>query len=155
MQERVKNWLNRKNDGVAALIGVEAWVGKAVDHTILELIKMRVSQINGCAFCLHMHVTDARKMGETEMRLHLLNGWRDSSLYTDRERAALAWTEALTRVADTGAPDEDYALVQANFTETEQVHLSLAIGMINLWNRLQVGFRAAHPPVVHSAATAA
>ncbi|ASG23594.1 alkylhydroperoxidase [Nitrospirillum viridazoti CBAmc] len=137
------------------LAASNALKASGLEPALLELVKIRASQINGCAFCLHMHVTDARKMGETEMRLHLLNAWRDSSLYTDRERAALAWTEALTRVADTGAPDEDYALVQANFTEAEQVQLSLAIGIINLWNRLQVGFRAAHPPVAHIQGAAA
>ena len=87
-----------------------------------------------------MHVTDARSHGETEMRLHMLNAWRESSLYSNRERAALAWTEALTLVAETGAPDADYALVEAAFTEREQGHLSQAIGAINLWNRLRSVF---------------
>ncbi len=115
-----------------------------LEHSLLELVKIRASQINRCAFCIHMHVTDARKMGETEMRIYMLNAWRESTLYTDRERAALAWTEALTLIAETGAPDEDYALVKAQFTETEQVNLSFAIGAINTWNRLQVGFRVPH-----------
>ncbi|HYZ23703.1 MAG TPA: carboxymuconolactone decarboxylase family protein, partial [Rhodopila sp.] len=111
----------------------------------IHLVEMRASQINGCAFCIHMHATEARAQGESEMRLYMLNAWRESSLYTPRERAALAWTEALTRLADTGAPEEDYELLKAHFTEAEQVNLTLAIGAINTWNRLQVGFRAAHP----------
>ena len=117
----------------------------SVPLTVRELVKVRVSQINGCAFCIHMHATDLRKHGESEMRLYMLNAWRESTLYTPRERAALAWTEALTRVSETGAPDEDYALLQAEFTEAEQVNLTFAIGAINVWNRVQVGFRAAHP----------
>jgi alkylhydroperoxidase family enzyme len=91
-----------------------------------------------------MHTTDLRKHGESEMRLYMLNAWRESPLYTARERAALAWTEALTRVSETGAPDADYELTKAEFTESEQVNLTYAIGSINTWNRLQVGFRALH-----------
>ena len=119
--------------------------GKHNLDLIVELIKLRASQINGCAFCIHMHTTEARAHGETEMRLYMLNAWRESSLYTERERAALAWTEALTLVAETGAPDADYVLLASAFGDAEQVQLTLAIGAINLWNRLQVGFRAAHP----------
>lgn len=154
MQERVKNWLNRKNEGVAALIGVEAWVGKAVDHTILELIKTRVSQINGCAFCLHMHSADALKAGESVARLVLLDAWEESALYTPRERAALAWAEALTRVADTHAPDAAWEAVRAHFSEDEAIALSIAIGMINTWNRLAIGFRVQHPADNATAAAA-
>jgi AhpD family alkylhydroperoxidase len=116
-----------------------------LDHNLLELVKLRASQINQCAFCIHMHTTDLRKHGESEMRLYMLNAWRESPLYTARERAALAWTEALTLVAKTGAPDADYELIKAEFTEAEQVNLTFAIGAINTWNRLQVGFRALHP----------
>ena len=119
---------------------------------LLELVKLRASQINGCAFCLHMHATDARARGMNEFRIHLLPAWRESTLYSERERAALAWTEALTLVASTGAPDADYALVENEFTETERTHLTLAIGAINLWNRVQVGFRAAHPEGAHHVA---
>lgn len=112
---------------------------------MLELVMLRASQVNGCAFCIHMHATDARAHGETEMQLHMLSAWRESPLYSDRERAALAWTEALTLVAGTGAPDADYNLIKGAFTESEQVNLTLLIGTINLWNRLQVGLRAVHP----------
>jgi AhpD family alkylhydroperoxidase len=116
-----------------------------LEHSLLELVKTRASQINGCAFCLHMHTKDARANGETEERLHLLNAWRESPLYSDRERAALAWTEALTLVAETHAPDEDYAELSRHFTPVEQVNLTLLIGAINTWNRLAIGFRSIHP----------
>jgi len=116
-----------------------------LEHSLLELVKTRASQINGCAFCLHMHTKDARANGETEERLHLLNAWRESPLYSDRERAALAWTEALTLVDETHAPDEDYAELSRHFTPVEQVNLTLLIGAINTWNRLAIGFRSIHP----------
>ncbi len=116
-----------------------------LEHSLIELVKMRASQINGCAYCIHMHSTDARKSGETEMRLYMLNAWRESTLYTARERAALAWTESLTLIAATSAPDSDYDLVKAEFSEAEQVNLTMLIGAINAWNRLAIGFRMAHP----------
>ncbi|MQQ10343.1 carboxymuconolactone decarboxylase family protein [Epibacterium sp. SM1979] len=116
-----------------------------LEHSLVELVKLRASQINGCAFCIHMHTHDARAHGETEDRMHLLNAWRESSLYSPRERAALGWTEALTRLADTGAPDADYAAIAEEFTEREQIALSLLIAAINSWNRIAVGFRTPHP----------
>jgi AhpD family alkylhydroperoxidase len=116
-----------------------------LEHSLLELVKTRASQINGCAFCLHMHTKDARANGETEERLHLLNAWRESPLYSDRERAALAWTEALTLVSETHAPDEDYEELSRHFTPEEQVKLTLLIGAINTWNRIAIGFRSIHP----------
>lgn len=146
MTPRVRNHFKHIPDGLKAMMAVEASVAASgLEHGLVELVKLRASQINGCAFCIHMHVTDARAHGETEMRLHMLNAWRESPLYTDRERAALAWTEALTLLAETGAPDEDFAMVKAQFSEAEQVNLTLAIGAINLWNRLQVGLRSVHP----------
>ncbi|CAO3438742.1 carboxymuconolactone decarboxylase family protein [Azospirillum doebereinerae] len=146
MTPRLENHFKAAPDAIKAMMAVEASIrASGLEHSLLELVKMRASQINGCAFCLHMHATDARAHGETEMRLYLLSAWRDSTLYNERERAALAWTEALTRVAETGAPDPDYDLVKRAFTDGEQVNLTMAIGAINLWNRLQVGFRAAHP----------
>jgi len=123
-----------------------------LEFSLLELVKMRASQINGCAFCLHMHSQDARKAGETEDRLHLLAAWRESSLYTPRERAALAWTESLTRVADTAAPDADYEPLKAHFTEQEIVWLTMMIVAINGWNRLAVAFRSQHPRTWKAAA---
>jgi AhpD family alkylhydroperoxidase len=131
---------------IKAMIGLEAAVvGSGLEHSLIELVKMRASQINGCAYCLHMHSQDARAAGESEERLYLLSAWRESSAYTDRERAALAWTEALTLLAETGAPDADYQAMREHFDEAEAVKLTLLIGVINVWNRLAVGFRAQHP----------
>ena len=112
-----------------------------LEPSLLELVKLRASQINGCAFCLDMHARDARKMGESEERIYMLDAWRESPLYSDRERAALAWTESLTLVAATRAPDADYAMVKAAFSDEEQVKLTMAIVTINAWNRLNVAFR--------------
>lgn len=117
-----------------------------LDPFLYELVKTRASQINGCAYCLHMHTQDARKMGETEMRLYLLSAWRESSLYTPAERAALAWTEALTLVSQTGAPDADYEGLREHFSEHQIVALTLLITTINTWNRFAIGFRSQHPP---------
>ncbi|WP_445501271.1 carboxymuconolactone decarboxylase family protein [Microvirga sp. G4-2] len=116
-----------------------------LEHSLFHLVKVRASQINGCAYCIHMHTKEARAQGETEERLYLLDAWRESPLYSDRERAALAWTEALTLIAQTHAPDEDYALLNAHFTPEEQVKLTVLIGAINTWNRLAIGFRSIHP----------
>ncbi|MGL4966631.1 MAG: carboxymuconolactone decarboxylase family protein [Inquilinus sp.] len=130
-------------EGAKAMLAVEAAIGKSgLDHGLIELVKLRASQINGCAFCIHMHATDAVKLGESDMRLHLLSAWRESPVFTDRERAALNWTESLTKIAETGAPDADYALLKTHFNDAEIGHLTLLIGAINLWNRVQVGLRA-------------
>lgn len=132
--------------GYKALSAVQDYVdGCGLEHSLLELVKTRASQINGCAFCIEMHTRDARKAGESEERLYLLSAWRESPLYTDRERAALAWTEALTLVSETHAPDEVYEEARAQFSEVELANLSVAIGMINMWNRLAIGFRLIHP----------
>ena len=107
-------------EGVKKMIELEDLLRESgLEYSLYELVKMRASQINGCAFCLHMHSKDARAAGETEERLYLLNAWRESSLYTPRERAALAWTEALTLVAQTGAPDADYEGLKPHFSEVE------------------------------------
>jgi AhpD family alkylhydroperoxidase len=146
MTPRLKTPFKAVPDGIKAMLALEAsFETGGLEQRLRELVKLRASQINGCAYCIHMHATDARKHGESEMRLYMLNAWRESPLYSDRERAALAWTEALTLVAATGAPDADYDLVKAQFSEAEQAQLTLLIGAINLWNRLQVGFRAQHP----------
>jgi AhpD family alkylhydroperoxidase len=116
-----------------------------LEASLMELVKIRASQINGCAFCLHMHTAEARKAGEMEERLYLLDAWRDSPLYSERERAALAWTEALTLLPVTHAPDDVYNEMAAQFSEQEQVTLTLLIVAINSWNRVQAGFRAVHP----------
>jgi len=116
-----------------------------LEHSLIELVKTRASQINGCAYCIHMHTKDARANGESEERLYLLSAWRESPLYSERERAALAWTEALTLIAKTHAPDEDYEELSRHFTPEEQVKLTLLIGAINTWNRIAIGFRSIHP----------
>jgi AhpD family alkylhydroperoxidase len=129
-----------------ALLALQATVDRCgLEKPLLELVKIRASQINKCAFCLHMHTRDARKVGVSEERIYLLDAWQESPLYTDRERAALAWTEALTLLPETGAPDEVYAGVAEQFSEAEIVSLTLAIGAINLWNRFGVGFQLVHP----------
>ena len=114
-----------------------------LEASLLELVKTRASQINGCAFCLQMHTRDARKLGETDERLHLLAAWREAQIYTPRECAALAWTEALTLLTDGHAPDEVYAQVRAQFSDEEIAKLTLAIAVINSWNRIAVGLRFA------------
>lgn len=133
-------------EGIKKMVELEDVLkNSGLEYSLYELVKMRASQINGCAFCLHMHSKDARAAGETEERLHLLPAWRESSLYTPRERAALAWTEALTNVAQTGGPDADYEGLKPHFSEVEIVNLTLLIGLINSWNRLAVGMRNQHP----------
>ena len=146
------SWFKAAPGAYEALRGVEAYIQKCgLERSLMELVKMRASQINGCAYCLDMHSKDARRAGETEQRLYLLNAWRESPLYSDRERAALSWTEALTRVADTHAPDDAYDEVRAQFGGAELVNLTTLIGMINLWNRLAIGFRSQHPITVKAA----
>ena len=139
------NFMARKNGGIDALVAVEQWIAKSFDPKLLELVKVRVSQINGCANCLHMHRQDAIKLGETDDRLLLLDAWRESALYTERERAALAWAEALTRIAETHAPDAIYEEARNAFSEDELVALSIGVATINAWNRLAIGFRLQHP----------
>jgi len=129
-----------------ALMAVEAALAESgLEHGLAELVRLRASQINGCSFCLHMHVADAKAHGETELRMIMLDGWRESSLFSDRERAALAWTESLTRIAKTHAPDADYELVKSKFSESEIASLTILIGQINSWNRVQIASRVTHP----------
>lgn len=116
-----------------------------LERSLIELVKIRASQINGCANCLNMHTADARKAGETEQRLHLLAGWREAPVYGERERAALGWTEHLTLIADRRAPDDAYAVLDAQFSKEEQAKLTMIINVINGWNRLAVGFEIYDP----------
>ena len=126
-----------------AMAGLEAYVrNSGLEPALLELVKMRASQINGCAYCIDMHSKDTRAKGETEQRLYALNAWRETPFYSDRERAALAWTEALTLISQTHAPDDVYEEAQRHFNEAELVNLTMAIVAINGWNRLAIGFRA-------------
>ena len=128
------------------LIDLQAYTDTCgLEPSLLELVKMRASQINGCAFCLEMHTREARAAGESEARLYLLNAWRESPLYSDRERAALEWTEAVTLVSESAVPDSVFEIARAAFSEEELVNLTVAIGMINVWNRLAISFRALHP----------
>jgi AhpD family alkylhydroperoxidase len=112
-----------------------------LERSLLELVKIRASQINGCAYCIDMHTIDARALGETEQRIYALNAWEEAPFFTERERAALAWTEAVTRVADTHVPDDIYHQVRALFSEEEIVALTFAVATINVWNRLSISFR--------------
>ena len=135
--------LTKVNPGIMqAMFGLEKQIRKAgLDHRLLDLVKMRASQMNGCAYCLDMHSKDARAEGETEQRLYGLSAWRDAPYYSDRERAALELTEALTRISEHGVSDEIYERVRAQFSEDEIAHLTLAIVAINGWNRLNVAAR--------------
>jgi AhpD family alkylhydroperoxidase len=126
-----------------ALYALENYfAASGLDHKLLHLIKMRASQINGCAYCIDMHSKDARALGETEQRLYELDAWRETPFYTERERAALAWTESLTLVSQTHVPDDVFEEVRRQFSEKEIADLTLVVGMINLWNRLAIALRA-------------
>ncbi len=130
------------SEAMKAMMALEVAVSKlGLEQSLIELVKLRASQINGCAYCVDMHTTDARKAGETERRLYNVSVWREAPFFTERERAALAWTEAMTRLAETHAPDADYEMASAQFSEKELVDLTLAINAINSWNRFGVGFR--------------
>jgi AhpD family alkylhydroperoxidase len=140
-------------EGYATLARVENYLqGCGLDHKLMALVKTRVSQMNGCAYCLHMHTEEARKLGESDMRLHLLDAWHESKLYSERERAALAWAESLTNIATSRAPDDVYDNARRQFSEKQIADLSIVIAMINAWNRLAIGSRAEHPADVAKAA---
>lgn len=131
-------------DAMKAMMALEGAVKKlAIDPVILELMKLRASQINGCAFCVDMHSTEMRQAGESERRIATVCAWDDTPFFTERERAALAWTEAVTRIADSRAPDAAYAALAGHFSPKEMVDLTLAINTINSWNRLAIAFRKA------------
>ena len=128
------------------LVAAEEYLKTTTLEPLLrDLVKTRASQINGCAYCLHMHTSDAIAQGETPARLFLLDAWEESRMYTPRERAALAWTDALTLVSETRAPDEAYEGLKPHFSDAEIVDLSVLIAQINAWNRLAIGFRSHHP----------
>ena len=129
-------------DPQKSLYALEKYIATCgLDHKLIHLLKMRASQINGCAYCIDMHSKDARALGETEQRLHELNAWRETPFYSDRERAALEWTESLTLVSQTHVPDETYEAVKKHFSEKEIVDLSIIAGLINIWNRLAISAR--------------
>lgn len=129
-------------DAERAISGLDAYVARStLEPSLLELVRLRASQINGCAYCIDMHTKDARKRGETEQRLYALTAWRVTPFYTERERAALAWTEALTLIADTHAPDDVYEEVRKHFGEVELAALTVAVIAINAWNRVAISTR--------------
>jgi len=141
MQTRL-DFLNADKDAIKALMGVESQINKGtLDILLKELVRLRASQINGCAFCLDMHVADARKAGESERRLATAAAWREAPFFSDRERAALEWTEALTLVSQSHVPDAVWNAVRPHFTDAELMELTLLITSINSWNRFSVAFR--------------
>src|SRR5436305_13146162 len=150
MNERNKNMQSRIDIQKAvpaafqAMLGLETYVRRVwhAEPLLLGLVKMRASQINGCAYCIDMHTKDARAHGETEQRLYALNAWRETPFYTDRERAALEWTEQLTLIAGRGVPDELFARMREHFSEEELIGLTLAVVQINAWNRVAISFRS-------------
>ncbi len=142
MQSRL-DYMKSAPDGFKAMTGLEQYVRQSgLEPALLELVKIRTSQINGCAFCLDMHTQDARAAGESEQRMNTLSAWRETPFFNERERAALAWTETVTRVSETHVPDETYESVRQHFNEKELVDLTLAIVAINGWNRLAISFRS-------------
>lgn len=144
MQSRL-TYASVERAALNALLNFSAYTEQCgLDQSLLDLVKIRASQINGCAYCLDMHTIDARISGETEQRLYMLDAWQESPFYTERERAALLWTETVTRVADTHVPDDVYEAVSAHFTPEELVKLTMAVIVINSWNRINVAFRT--PP---------
>src|SRR5437879_4431013 len=142
MDERI-NYSKVAPEGIRPLSGLEAYVrSSGLEPGLLDLVKTRASQLNGCAYCIDMHTKDARAGGESEQRLYTLSVWRETPFFTDRERAALAWTEAVTLIHQGHAPDEIYQSAREHFSEEEMVILTMAIVAINGWNRLAIGFRA-------------
>ena len=142
MEPRIDIAKHSSNGALRAHLQLEAHLHQCgLEPSLLHLVKTRASQINGCAYCLDMHTIDARADGETEQRLYLLSAWRETPFYTPRERAALEWTETLTRIAEGGVSDQLYAATREYFTEEELVNLTYAISSINSWNRLMIATR--------------
>jgi AhpD family alkylhydroperoxidase len=141
MEQRI-NAFEKGGGALKAMFGIGAYLAKSsLEKKLLQLIDYRVSQINGCAYCLDMHSKDLRHGGETEQRIYMIAAWRETPLYTDRERAALAWAEAVTLVTEGHIPDEVYAEARKEFSEEELIDLTLAITTVNSWNRLNIAFR--------------
>jgi AhpD family alkylhydroperoxidase len=141
--------------GLATLTTVERYLDECgLDPKLLALVAVRVSQINGCAYCLHVHTERARELGEHEVRLYLLDAWKESVLYSEGERTALEWADALTNIRESRAADDVYARARSRFSEKELADLSIAVAMTNAWNRLAIGARVRHPSDVPFAAHA-
>jgi AhpD family alkylhydroperoxidase len=133
-------------EAMKAMVALENYVQQSgLDHSLIDLVKTRASQINGCAYCIHMHTGEARARGETEERLYLLDAWHESPLHSERERAALAWTEAVTLLSETHVADRVYEQAREQFSEAELVNLTLCVAAINAWNRIAISFRSVHP----------
>ncbi len=142
MEQRRIDYMKVAPEAGKTLYGIHKYLEKCgLDHTLLNFVYMRAAQINGCAYCIDMHSKDLRAAGETEQRIYLLDAWREAPFYTDRERAALAWTEAVTLVSETHVPDEVYGEARKHFSEAELVNLTLAVIAINAWNRFNIAFR--------------
>jgi len=140
MNTRIE-WAKHAPEAYKAMVGLEQALAKCgLENSLLELVRLRASQINGCAYCVNMHANDARQAGETEARLQTLSVWQETAYFTARERAALAWVECLTQLPERGAPQPEYEALQAHFEPQEVVNLTLAIATINAWNRFGVGF---------------
>jgi AhpD family alkylhydroperoxidase len=142
MQPRI-DYRKYAQEPLKSMLALEKYIAESgLEAKLIHLIKMRASQINGCAYCLDMHSLDARAAGESEQRLYTLEAWRETPFFTDRERAALGWTEAVTLIAQTHAPDDAYEALKPHFSEKEIVDLTFVVGAINLWNRLAISLRA-------------
>jgi AhpD family alkylhydroperoxidase len=143
MSLRIDTAKYQSSSGLRAMLSLQQEVDNSgLDHSLLHLIKIRVSQINGCAYCIDMHTKDARAAGETEQRIYALNVWRETPFFSERERAGLDWAEVVTLLHQTHVPDEAYERVRKEFSEAETVSLTFALIAINGWNRLAVSFRA-------------
>jgi len=155
MAERL-NYAKGFPEGIHALLNIEKVIrSSGLDPSLLELVKTRASQLNGCAYCIDMHTKDARAAGETEQRLYALSAWRETPFFTSRERAALGWTETLTNIQQGHAPDQEYERARKEFDESELVKLTLAITQINAWNRIAIAFRVepgTYQPAAHTTA---
>ena len=152
MAERL-NYAKAFPEGIHAVLNLEKTIqSSGLEPTLQQLVKVRASQLNGCAYCIDMHTKDARAAGETEQRLYALSAWRDTPFFNSRERAALAWTESVTNIQQGHAPDEVYDRARREFSEAELVRLTLAIAQINVWNRIAIAFRAepgTYQPTAH------
>ncbi|HET9181708.1 MAG TPA: carboxymuconolactone decarboxylase family protein [Candidatus Angelobacter sp.] len=159
MESRI-DYMKFARGAYEALLGLEKYLHQCgLEQSLIDLVKLRVSQINGCAYCLDMHWKDLRALGETELRLYGLDAWEESPYYTDRERAALAWAESVTRVSETHVPDEVYAKAKKQFSDKELADLTVAVATINAWNRLAIAgrtvpglYQPAKSPAIHKTA---
>ena len=147
MQQRLDYWKTEPALLKAVLEIDTAARESGLDIGLVHLVKVRASQINGCSYCVDMHSREARRDGESEQRIRLVSAWRESPLFSPRERAAFEWTERLTRLADGHVTDSDYEAVRGHFSESELVKLTVLIGVINIWNRIAVPFRSVHPVI--------